>query len=797
MAERRNAASAPGEFTRPGFVGEPIQRLEDPRLLTGRGRFVADIRLPRMAHLAFVRSDRVRARIVRVETGAARDMAGVIGVFTARDLAHIPDIVAPSTMPGYRSTACPILACAEVRYVGEPVAVVAATSRYAAEDAAALVEIDYEPLEVAVTASEAAAAGAPVLHEGLDSNVTVERTFVAGDAPAAIAGAPHSVSGRFRLTRKTAMPIEPRAAVADYDSGRDMVTVHSATQIPGIVRDELARLLGLDGNRIRVVAPDVGGGFGGKASLHPEEVAVAALARRLDRPVKFVSDRLEDLTSGSQAFGEQVDATLAFDGDGRFIALDAEILGDVGAYSIYPWTAALEPVQVAGFLPGPYRIPHYRGHVRGVRTPKPPTGPYRGVGRPMAVFALERLVDMAAARLGLSPVEVRRRNLVEAGEFPHRIGSGIVWDRSGFQECLAAVEQALDLPALRAERAARKDKWIGVGFASYAELTGIGSRIAVAPGMPMNTGAETASIRIDSTGSIVATFAVASHGQSLETTLAQIVAEELGTSPERIRIVHGDTAATPHGTGTYASRSAVIGGGAAIKTARTLARKVRSAAAALFDVEPHSIEIGDGRIFVPGTNRSTDFAGLARAVYSDMSALPMEARQALEARETYDPVWGTTSSATHAAVVEIDPQTLTVRLRGFLVAEDCGKIINPLVVDGQVHGGVAQGVGAALLEELKFDETGQPIAATLADYLVPTSAELPDIEVLHPESPAPDTLGGFRGMGEGGTIGAPAAIANAVSDALSHLGIGIDELPITPDRLHKLVAAAGRTTEQE
>ena len=796
MSERRTVESAAGQFSRPGFVGESVQRLEDPRLLTGRGRFVADIRLPRMAHLAFVRSDRVHARLVRVETGAARGMDGVIGAFAASDLEHVPDIVAPSGMAGYRATAYPALARGTVRYVGEPVAAVAAASRYEAEDAAALVEIDYELLDAAVGVGEAAVAGAPALHGSLVSNVIVERTFSDGDAPAAVAVAPYSVSGRFRMARKTAMAIEPRACVAEYDAGRDMLTLHSTTQIPGIVRDGLARLLGLDGNRIRVVAPDVGGGFGGKASLYPEEVVVAALARLLERPVKYVCDRLEDLTSGSQAFGEEVEATLAFDGDGRFIALDAEILGDVGAYSIYPWTAALEPVQVASFLPGPYRIPNFRGHVRGVCTPKPPTGPYRGVGRPTAVFAMERLVDMAAAKLGLSPVEIRRRNMVEAEEFPYRIGSGIVWDRSGFRECLAAAERELDLAALRAEKAARTDKWIGVGFASYAELTGIGSRIAVAPGMPMNTGAETVSVGIDSTGAVFAAFAVASHGQGLETTLAQVVADEIGTRPERIRIVHGDSAATPHGTGTYASRSAVIAGGAAIKSARTLKRKIRSAAAALFDVEPGRIETGDGRIFVPGTNLTTDFPGLARAVYADMTALPVEARQALEAQETYDPVMGTTSSATHAAVVEIDPETLVVRLREFVAAEDCGTVINPLVVDGQVHGGVAQGVGAALLEELKFDETGQPVSATLADYLVPTSAELPDIGVLHPEGPTPDNPGGFRGMGEGGTIGAPAAIGNAVADALSHLGIEIDELPITPDRLHRLIAAS-RKTERE
>ncbi|MCY4206547.1 MAG: xanthine dehydrogenase family protein molybdopterin-binding subunit [Roseovarius sp.] len=775
-------------YTRPKYVGQPVQRLEDPRLLTGRGRYTADIQLPRTVHLAFLRSNQAYARINKIDMEDARAVPGVIGIYAAADFGHIPDIEAPSKMENYRATACPVLARDLVRYVGEPVVAIVATSRYLAEDAAALIDIDYKPLDAAITARDALAENAPKLHPELPSNIILERVFATGDAPADIANAPHRVSGRFNLTRKTSVSTEPRAYLADYDAGKDELTLYDATNIPGIVRDELARLLNLDGNQIRVIAPDVGGSFGGKGSLYPEEVIVADLARRLDRPVKYVADRLEEITASSQAFGEEVEATLAFNADGRFLALEAEIIGDIGAYSIYPWTAALEPVQVASFLPGPYKTPAYRGRARGICTPKPPTGPYRGVGRPMAVFAMERLVDLAAAELGLCPVEIRRRNLAGADDFPHRIGSGLIWNRSGFQECLTAAEEAIDLPALQAEKAAG-DKWIGVGFASYAELTGIGSRIAVAPGMPMNTGAETASVRIDATGAITAKFGISSHGQSLETTLAQIVAEELGVKPEDVRVVHGDTAASPNGTGTYASRSAVLGGGAAIKTTRALLKKVRRAAACLFDVDPDQVETGDGRIFVRGTNHSIDFKELARVVYADTTALPMDRRETLEAQETYDPFLGTTSSSTHVAVVEIDPETLAIKLRDFVVAEDCGKLINPLVVDGQVHGGVAQGVGAALLEELKFDETGQPITATLADYLVPTSAEMPPMHIRHVETELPDNPGGFRGMGEGGTIGATAAIANAIADAVSHLGLEINSLPITPNKLHALIAA--------
>ena len=556
-----------------------------------------------------------------------------------------------------------------------------------------------------------------------------------------------------------------------------------------MIRDVLSGCLDLPGNRLRVVAPDVGGSFGGKGSLYPEEMLVSVLARKLERPVKWTSDRLEDLAATSQSFDEQMDAELAVDSEGRLLGLRADVIGDIGAYSIYPWTGALEPVQVVSFMPGPYRLENYQARVRGVLTPKAPTGPYRGVGRPAATFAMERLIDMAARKLGIDPAEMRRRNLVTAGEFPYRTGSGIIWDRSGFQECLQAACDHADYPAWQRLRdeARAAGRWVGIGLASYAELTGIGSRISVAPGMPINTGTETATIRVDATGSITAAFGISSHGQGLETTLAQVIADELGCRIEDIEIQHGDSALVPMGTGSYASRSAVLGGGAATLSARVVRTKVLKAAAHLMEVPVESLVASNGIVSAPGTNRAMTFKEIANAVYAQMGRIPHDKREDLVASETYDPYLGTATSATHLAMVEIDPETYGVRVLRYVVAEDCGRVINPLIVDGQVQGAVAQGIGVALLEEVIHDDDGQIVTASLADYLVPIAGTVPAIGIVHVESVLPPTQGGFRGMGEGGTIGAPAAIANAVSDALSPLGIEVTTLPITPDRIFQLV----------
>jgi aerobic carbon-monoxide dehydrogenase large subunit len=778
---------------RPKMVGARVKRTEDPRLLAGRGSFVDDRQTPNALHVAFRRSDHPHARILRVDATAAKAAEGIVAVFTSEDIAklYIP-LEATSRMANYHATPIVPLACGKVRYVGEPIVAIIAESRYLAEDAIELINVDFESLPAAFDPEQALASDAPLLHEEAGTNVLVSREFKRGDVETAFASAPIKVGGRFRMRRKTAVAIEPRACVAEYDAGRDALILYSATQIPGIVRDALAQALDLPGNRLRVVAPDVGGGFGGKGSLYPEEIFICLAARHLGQTVRWTCDRMEDLAATSQAFDEIVDAELGLDENGKALALLADCIGDVGAYSIYPWTAALEPVQVVSFLPGPYRISQYRGRVRAVATPKAPTGPYRGVGRPVSTFVMERLMDMAAREIGLDPKEIRRRNLVADDEFPYKVASGLMWDRSDFHGCLDAACDAIQYDKLRQLQAkAREDgRWFGIGIASYAELTGIGSRISAAPGMPINTGTETASIRIDSTGAVTAAFGIASHGQGLETTLAQVVADHLGARFEDIRIVHGDSAAVGGATGTYASRSMVLAGGAATRASEALREKVLNVASHLLEAAPSDLVANNGSVSVAGTDRSVSFRDVARAVYSEMGRLPPEARDELAATKSYDPIFGTTTCATHIAALEIDPETYVVRIERFVVSEDCGTIVNPQIVDGQVHGGVAQGVGAALYEEVVYDPEGQIQTASLADYLVPAASEIPPIEVVHLETKSPTTLGGYRGMGEGGTIGAPAAIANALADALSPFNIQINELPVTPERLFRLIEAA-------
>jgi carbon-monoxide dehydrogenase large subunit len=780
------------DLLRPRHVGMPMRRTEDPRLLTGNGEYTADRRPDRPLHVAFRRSEQAHAAIVGIDVSRAKAAPGVVAVFTAEDVAAEYKPVIPfSRMANYYATPILALATKKVRYVGEAVVAVIAADRYLAEDALELIDIDYAPLGAVSDPEFAASENAPLLHEEAGTNVLIAREFRKGDVRADLQAAHIRVRGRFAMTRKAPLAMEPRSYCAEFDRRRDSITLYTSSNIPGIVRDALAESLDLPGTRLRVVAPDVGGSFGSKGSLYPEEILLCVAARKLRRSLKWTADRLEDISSSSQAFAEIVDAEMGFDANGIAIALEADVIGDVGAYSIYPWTCGLEPVQVVSFLPGPYKIRSYRGAVRGVATSKPPTGPYRGVGRPISTFVAERLMDMGAKALDIDPLEIRRRNLVGPDEFPYRIASGIIWDKTGFIECLKAAADTGGYGELRIRQAAARaeGRYFGIGLASYAELTGIGSRIAVAPGMPINTGSETAKIRIDSTGAITAAFGVASHGQGLETTLAQIVADDLGAKFDDIRVVQGDSEAVPMSTGTYASRSAVLGGGAAKHASHLLREKVKKVASHLLEAAAEDIDVSNGLASVAGTDRTVTFRQIAKAVYSDMKTLPVEAREELEASYTYDPINGTTAAATHLAVVEIDPVSCFVKILKYVVAEDCGRIINPMIVDGQVHGGVAQGVGAALYEEMIYDDVGQLLTASLVDYLIPSAVEIPPIDVVHIESESA-VSGGFRGMGEGGTIGAPAAIANAIADALAPLGIEVFELPVTPERLFRMIENA-------
>jgi carbon-monoxide dehydrogenase large subunit len=772
------------------LVGKSVKRVEDARLLSGLGNYVDDKATSHALHMAIRRSDQPHARIKAIRTESAESMAGVQGVYVWADIQGlIKPAIATSRMSAYQSTPIYALATDRVHYVGEPVAVVLATSRYLAEDALELIEIDYEALPFEGDPEHAAQPQAPLLHEGLLSNVLVERAFIRGEVDVAFSQASLIVEGNFRFHRKTSGAMEPRCYLAEIDAGRDALTLYSSSQVPGIIRDALSDLMDMPGNRLTVIAPDVGGGFGGKTSLYQEEMLVCVLARKIGRTVRWTGDRLEDLLATSQAFDERVWASLALDEEGHILGLDADVIGDVGAYSIYPWTAGIEPVQVVSFLPGPYKVPCYRGHVRGVTTPKAPTGPYRGVGRPTSTFVMERLMDMAAHRLGADPTELRMRNLVQPHEFPYKTPSGIVWDQSAFTEGLIKAKQHFGYEAARQEQvlARAQGRWVGIGVACYAELSGIGSRISASPGMPINTGTDTCVIQLDSTGAITAAFGCASHGQGHETTLAQVLADELGVRMEDLRVITGSTSAVPHGTGSYASRTAVISSGAGILAARELRERMLRVAAHLLNTAPQLLELVDGVIHDRIADKQLTLPELASAQYSQMGRVPPEAREELCVTRMYDPVVGTTSSSTHLVELEIDTETYAVHLRRYVIAEDCGRVINPMIVTGQTRGALAQGIGSALLEEVVYDDQGQLLTASFVDYVLPSAPEVPSLELIHMPAESKSNIGGFRGMGEGGAIGSPAAIANAVADALSSMGIDIFELPITQERMFQLI----------
>jgi carbon-monoxide dehydrogenase large subunit len=780
------------------LVGAAIKRVEDRRFLLGRGVYADDANPAGMLYAAFLRSPYAHAKIVAIDVSGTRSLDGVVAVMTGEEMGALAaPLRATSTMRTYVVTEQPILARGKVRFAGEAVAAVVATSRYIAEDALDRIAVEYDDLPPVSDVEAAASQGSALVHDEVASNVMVSREFKHGAAAAGLgtsapAQAAATVRERFRFRRHAAVAIEPRCCVAQYNSGSGELSLRSSTQCPGVVRSAIAASLAIPEHLVRVVSNDVGGGFGAKSSVYPEEVAVSALARMLGRPVKWTSDRREDLLATSQGWDEIINAELSVAADGRILELKADVLADVGAYAVYPWTLTIEPIQTVSFLTGPYDVENYWARARAVATCKPAVGPYRGVGRPISTFVMEGLLDRAARRLGLDPVEIRKRNYVRAEQFPYRTPTGIVWDHAPFAELLEKTVARLGYAQARAEqsRARGEGRMVGIGLASFCELTGIGSGTPAAPGMPIPAGAEAATIRVDPSGTVTAIFGVASHGQGLETALAQIVAEELQVPLEDVRVMYGDTAFAPYGTGSYASRGAVLGGGAAILAARAIREKADRIAAHLLETAPAPPqERADGPQAArkPAT-RKVSLREIAQAAYSGRRKLPAEMEPGLEATRFYDPFFGTATAATHAAVVEIDPETFAVRVLRYIAAEDCGRVINPIIVEGQVVGGVAQGLGGALLEEMVYDEFGQPATASLMDYMLPTASEIPRIEVEHVEEPSPTALGGFRGVGESGTIGAPAALANAVADALAPMGIEPNELPITPERLFQLCA---------
>jgi carbon-monoxide dehydrogenase large subunit len=768
-------------------LGTSPRRKEDQRLVTGHGRFVGDLVLPRMRQVAFLRSPVAHAEITAVHTEAARE-AGY-RVFTGADFAAVA-LRAKSALPLYVETEQPVLAHTRVRFAGEAVAAVVAADRYLAEDGCELVEVDYEPLPVTVCAwAESAQTSAAPLHADAPDNVLLARTFDAGAVTDAFAAADVVVRRELVTNRHAGNPMECRAGVALWKPADRKLTFWSSTQVPHLVRNMIAELLDLAEGNVRVIAPDVGGGFGVKAVLYPEDVALCLIAKAMPNvPVKWVEDRVEHLAAATHARDHRYLISAGFAADGTLLALEADVTCNVGAYSVYPWTAGIEPLMAGGLLCGPYKLDNYRCTVRGVATNTAPSGPYRGVARPSTVFAMETIMDEGARALGISAVDVRRRNLIKPEDIPYKMPSRLVDDSGHYEECLTKALDALGYDELRAEQHRRRSsgdpsaKPIGIGFACYNELTGLGRAASAGPRMPFRTGHEACTVRINPDGRVTVFSGVTSQGQGLETTIAQIVADGIGVAYDDVEVRIGDTETALWGFGAFSSRQAVIGGGAANNTALAVKEKLVTLAAGLLEASPDDLVVNAGQVSVVGDPSSgISVAEVARVAYLESNRLPDGVEPGLEATKFYDPVRGAFAAGAQVAAVEADRSTGEIRVLRWACVEDSGRAMNPQIVHGQIAGSIAQGIGGAIYEHLVYDEVGNLITGTLLDYLMPTSAEVPELLIDHVEHPAANPLG-VRGVGEGGTLGPNAVLAGAVSDAL---GIRIDTLPLTPGSIWK------------
>ena len=771
------------------MLGAQVRRVEDPRVLLGKTQYVDDLILPDMLAVAFVRSPYAHAKITNIDIQAAQATPGVACVLTGQDILETikPLRVEFDTqkVPFHKSCNWHVLTPDKARFVGDLVAAVVATDRYTAEDAADLVEVDYEPLEAVADMESALLADAPLVHEEWGDNVMERFEAQVGEVGKTFQEADCVVSERFVTGRHMASPMETRGCVARFDVATEGLTVWSSTQVPHTLRASLATLLDLAEHRIRVISPDVGGGFGLKAHPFPEEVVVTYLAKTLRKPIKWIEDRREHLAASLQAKHQIVHAELALKNDGTVLGLKARFLSDAGGYSSYPWSSAFEPKHAAGTITGPYKIPAYSFETCTVATNKASIGVYRGVGIPVAALTMERLLDMSAHKLGLDPAEIRLRNMIPQDEHPYMTPLGTEIESGSHQ---ASLQKALDILGygdFRAEQqqARENGRYLGVGIGSYVEGTAHNSAVFDSFGVKIG-GYEAATLRIDESGKVTVFVGTHSHGQGHHTVYAQLIADTLGVALEDVAVVQGDTQATPRGWGTWASRSAVTGGGAVTVAAQKLRDKLLRIAARLTEVPADDLELAQGAVQrKTGGVRLLSIPDLAHRIIAQPTGLPPDEEPGLDASVAYEPPPITHSNATHVATVAVDIETGQVQLLRYIVVEDCGTIINPTIVNGQIQGGVAQGIGSALYEHALYDDAGQFLTGTFMDYLIPTAADVPQVEIGHIETPSPYTLNGIKGMGEGGAIAPPAAIANAVADALSPFGVRVNEVPLTPERV--------------
>lgn len=774
------------------MVGATVVRKEDPALLTGRGRFVDDIQLPGTAYLAYVRSPHAHATITSIDSTEAAGMPGVLGVWSGDDLQGLPNC---RSIPGMER---PCLAPGTVRFVGEPVVVVVATDRYRAADAAAAVVVDYEPLPALCTIEQAMAAGAAPIVPGTASNVVMDQPLTEDDAEAELAAAPHRSTLRIRNQRLAAVPIEPGGCVATWEGGT--LTLYATVQAPHPVRNELAVMFGLPQHQTRVVAPDVGGGFGAKASFYPEFILTAELSRRLSRPIKYIETRSENLVSMTHGRAQVQDLDIGYDDEGRLLALRVAIVQDVGAWPDPTGTGL--PTLTVFMSGGCYKIGKIAASFRSVATNTTPIAAYRGAGRPEAAFLIERVIDLVADELGLDPVDVRRRNYVQPEEMPFATQwPGIIYDESDYPGLLDALLSHLDYDGLKAEAAQRRDDpsrpLLGIGFSTFVEMGGFGPS-PLFEQFGYIGGWESSTVRMNPDGSVVISVGTSPHGQGHETAFAQIASDALGGVPmERITVLHGDTQTVQEGIGTMGSRGIPVCGPAVQKSSDGVRRKLIRIAAHMLEASEDDIQ-QDGETFsVLGTPGSeVSLAEVALTAYKPHK-LPEGMDIGLQVMEYYEPTNLSYPSGAHACVVEVDRQTGRVTIVRYVAVDDCGTVINPLTARGQVEGGLAQGIAQALLEEVVYDADGQPITSTLVDYAVPGAPDIPAMETHHFETKTSFNPLGAKGLGESGATAGPQAVVNAVVDALSHLGVRNLDMPMTPFKIWTAMRAAQQEIDQE
>ncbi|MEH7247905.1 xanthine dehydrogenase family protein molybdopterin-binding subunit [Neobacillus niacini] len=778
------------------FVGQNVKRKEDYRLLTGSGRFVADIRIENMVEAAILRSPYAHAKIKNIDPSQAKNYEGVLDVIIADDLEGsvkpftefveftLPPQLEADIKPTIKKNPEPMLAKDKVTFVGQAVAIVLAVDRYVAEDALALIKVEYEALPVVTDPFETIKDDAPVIHQELGNNIQSHFEVKVGDIDYAFKQANHILKTRITTPRVSGNPLETRGVIAEYEERNQQLEVWSSTQVPYMVRSYLSKLVGLVEDSIRVVAPDVGGGFGPKCAVYPEEIIIPYLAMKYKRPVKWIEDRLEHMQSTRHSRDQVHDVEVAFKNDGTILGLKDQFLLDNGAHNSFALCCAYNS---AAHLRGMYHIPNYNITGRIVLTNKTPNVPYRGAGRPEAVYVMDRIIYMIASKLNLDPVEVSMRNFVRPEHMPYdtgifyRDGANMVLENGNYTESLKQAMKIVDYEEFRQQQedARKKGKYIGIGFSSYIEGTGIG---------PF----EGAVVKIDPTGHILVGVGSSPHGQSHETTFSQICADVFGVNPEQVTVRAGDTSLLPYGVGTFASRGAVTAGSAVQGASKQLKEKLIATAGVMLGVSSDVLEMHGGKVYLKNDPaKGVSLQEIAQASRpGPRCKVPKGIEPGASATYYFVPPTVTFSSGFHVAVVEVDKETGFVNIHRYIVVHDCGRVINPKIVDGQIQGGVAQGIGGALYEEIIYDKNGQLITGTYMDYLIPTSMEIPNVEMGHQEYLSPHNPMGIKGVGEGGAISPPAAIANAVCDAMKPLNIEINTLPISPNKLRSLIVEA-------